>query len=160
MNEMLHWIKTFFGKARSRDESAAMMALASAKARQAVRTSQMRRPAVDFATLRAAERTQDQMLSELGTSWLETLSPILRPHQLCSSYPRVANRLALCWNDPVLSNRLLDDLLGDSRGNRKGFPHPVAVELKRLRRYAGMHAPEASSRTHADPWSQQATVDR
>jgi hypothetical protein len=48
----------------------------------------------------------------------------------------VANRLALCWGDPVLTERLFRDLLNPRRGMhlRKGFPPLVQRELLTLHR--------------------------
>lgn len=60
-------------------------------------------------------------------------------HTHPQGYPRVVNRLALCWNDAALTDRLLDDLLIGRRGKRKGFPGPVAEELLRLRRFHDLH---------------------
>jgi hypothetical protein len=76
---------------------------------------------------------QEQALMPHAIAWAERLPPGLRPQELMRRYPRVANRLALCWNDPVLTNRLLEDLLIDKRGGRQGFPPPVRSELIRIR---------------------------
>ena len=71
----------------------------------------------------------------MAHDWLASLPGPMRPAELCAAYPRVANRLALCWNDPALTERLLDDLLIGRRGKRKGFPASVTEELLRLRRF-------------------------
>jgi hypothetical protein len=89
----------------------------------------------DWAHLRGPQRAIDSVLSTIAHDWLEMLPQPLRPTALCLSYPRVANRLALCWNDPSLTERLLDDLLIGRRGKRKGFARPIAEELLRLRRF-------------------------
>jgi hypothetical protein len=89
----------------------------------------------EWARLRGPQRPMDAVLSSMARDWLETLPGPMRPAELCAAYPRVANRLALCWNDPALTERLLDDLLIGRRGKRKGFPRPVAEELLRLRRF-------------------------
>ena len=47
-------------------------------------------------------------------------------------YPRIANRLALVWPDAVLAKRVLDDVVADRRGGRRGFPREVADELSRF----------------------------
>ncbi|MEI7465761.1 MAG: hypothetical protein WCJ87_10455 [Burkholderiales bacterium] len=72
-------------------------------------------------------------MSPLAETWRDSLPQRYRPNQLCVLFPRVANRLALCFNDPVLMSRLLDDLLVDRRRNRAGFPPEVSQELIRLR---------------------------
>jgi hypothetical protein len=94
---------------------------------------QARPQAVDPAQLRAPER--EIALSSFAAAWKEKLPAAIRPQQLCAQYPRVANRLGLCWSDPQLTGRLLEELLIDQRGGRRGFPKPVAEELMRLRRY-------------------------
>lgn len=65
----------------------------------------------------------------------------LRPHRLCQLYPRVANRLALCWPDWALTERLFEDLMIDKREGRQGFPREVAAELMRLRRFSAERVP-------------------
>ena len=72
-------------------------------------------------------------LSMLVASWVDSLTPESRPHGLCTQFPRIANRLALCWSDPVLSKLLLDDFFTDKRGSRRGFPPKVLKELTQLR---------------------------
>jgi len=88
----------------------------------------------DCVRLRAPLREIDLVLSRVAEVWLMSLPRLLRPAHLCVAYPRVVNRLALCWDDQSLTEHLLDDLLIGRRGNRKGFPRPVAEELMRLRR--------------------------
>ena len=87
----------------------------------------------DPVALRSSGRPQDRELSALAVAWTSKLPPGLSPKYLLECYPRVANRLALCWSDAALARRVLDDLLIDKRGGRKGFPSPVQAELVRLR---------------------------
>jgi hypothetical protein len=86
---------------------------------------------------RTPERDQDRVLSSTAVAWLETLPAGARPANLAACHPRVLNRIALCWNDPVLTTRLFDELLLDKRGKRRGFTRPVADDLMRLRVYHG-----------------------
>lgn len=83
--------------------------------------------------LREPSRPKDLVLSPLTQAWCDSLSHEHRPTQLCALYPRVANRLALCWNDPVLVARVLNDLVLGQRRQRTGFPPAVSQELMRLR---------------------------
>lgn len=83
--------------------------------------------------MRSPPRDSDKTLSPLVARWAESLSPESRPHYICANFPRIANRLALCWADPALTVRLLDDFLLDKRGTRRGFPPMASNELKRLR---------------------------
>ena len=81
----------------------------------------------------------DLVLSRPAQAWKTSIPANIRPHELCAQYPRIANRLALCWNDPTLTERVFDDLLLDRRGKRKGFPSPVASELLHLRVFYARH---------------------
>lgn len=89
----------------------------------------------DAAQRRGAPLPAELALSRLAAAWLDGLPPHVRPAHLCAEYPRLANRFALCWSDEVLAGRLFDDLLLDSRGNRRGFSPAIAVELMRLREF-------------------------
>jgi hypothetical protein len=84
---------------------------------------------------RRPPRHADEALTGTTRAWLRRLPPRRRPLRLCHEYPRVANVVAARWNDTSGTAALLDDLLSDRRGGRKGFPVPVARELKRLREF-------------------------
>jgi hypothetical protein len=86
--------------------------------------------------MRSASTEGDRTLSRLVPRWLEMLPPESRPDYLCVHFPRIANRLALCWLDPALTVQLLDDFLRDKRGARRGFPPHALAELKSLRQIA------------------------
>jgi hypothetical protein len=94
---------------------------------------------VDWSRVRKPKRREDQVLAGSTYAWLKTLPYAVRPVELCSRYPRVGNRLAACWSDPVQTERLFDELMLDRRGKRKGFPPPVAEELLHLRRFRDCH---------------------
>ena len=85
------------------------------------------------AVRRGPPNPRDISLSSFARTWAETLPEALRPEFLCDRYPRIANRLALCWADPALTDRFFKGLLADERGGRTGFPREVADELARLR---------------------------
>lgn len=118
---------SFFGWSLRRSRSAA------------AQPSAARRPAAEPTTesgwqrLREPPRPQDLVLSTLAKRWCESLQQRYQPTQLCALFPRLANRLALCWNDEALASRVLDDLVVDKRRNRAGFPPAVSQELIRLR---------------------------
>ncbi|OYT98384.1 MAG: hypothetical protein CFE40_10495 [Burkholderiales bacterium PBB1] len=105
----------------------------------AAKSSPVRRPAAEPTTesgwqrLRTQPRPCDQSLSPLAATWRDALPAQHRPTQLCALFPRLANRLALCWDDPALASRVLDDLVIDKRRHRAGFPPEVSQELIRLR---------------------------
>ncbi|MDH5540376.1 MAG: hypothetical protein OEY03_13310 [Rhizobacter sp.] len=108
---------------------------ASAQRTRPSRNAALKRPRTeaDWAMLRTPLRRRDRILSDLTLAWVEHLPKKERPFKLCAQYPRVANRIALCWNDRSLTGRVFISLLLDRRGRRKGFPAPVAYELMRLR---------------------------
>ena len=85
---------------------------------------------------RSAPSIHDTTLSSLVPRWMESLAPEVRPRFLCKRFPRIANRLALCWADTPLTVRLIDDLLSDKRGTRLGFPAEATTELSSLRQAA------------------------
>ena len=76
--------------------------------------------------------SHDATLSFGAQEWVRGLPVNLRPLELCSAYPRVANRIALCWDDLALVDSVFNELLLDRRGGREGFPAKVAAELMRL----------------------------
>ena len=90
-------------------------------------------PILDPVAKREPPSPHEIKLSSLALSWAESLPDELAPVQLCARHPRIANRLALCASDPKLMNRMLDALLTDDRGGRRGFGAEVTKELKALR---------------------------
>lgn len=119
-------------------------------------------PPTDWAATREPVRQHDLTLSRAANAWCACLPAWLRPYQLCRLYPRIANRIALCWAEAPLTELLFCDLLIDKRGNRQGFPSEVAVELVRLRHFnLGRHERPRNETPH-DRWARhmQAPVDR
>jgi len=104
----------------------------------------------DWVRLRAPQAERDQVLSAPARAWLNALPAHVRPTELCARYPRVANRLALCWSDTTLTGRVLDGFLVDRRAKRKGFPPSVAAELLALR---DLHANRPCTEDPEDQWA-------
>ena len=77
---------------------------------------------------------QDRALCSEARQWLRGLPGRERPLALCSMYPRLANRLAAVWEDPLQTEAIFDELMIDRRGGRLGFAPLVAGELMRLHR--------------------------
>jgi hypothetical protein len=82
--------------------------------------------------LRRQPRTEADTLCGSTRQWLRQLPPRRRPLRLCEMHPRVANRIAWCWSDAALTDQVLQDLVQDRRGGRRGFPPVVVRELQRL----------------------------
>ena len=87
---------------------------------------------------RSAPNPRDAILSDLARVWIDTLPDHLRPSVLCQHYPRITNRLALCWPDRVLTAKVFDSVLEDRRGDRRGFRLDVSRELVALRDHSAL----------------------
>ncbi len=74
----------------------------------------------------------DRALSGSAMDWVIGLPPALRPHATCEQFPRVANAIASAWADAGYSLQVLDHMIHDYRGGRRGFPAPVKSELAAL----------------------------
>lgn len=64
--------------------------------------------------------------------WVESLPDASKPWQLMFAYPRLANRIAGAWPDEGEALTVLNDLILDRRGNRRGFSPFVLTELLSL----------------------------
>ena len=67
--------------------------------------------------------------------WVESLPSSVKPTALLRHYARIANVLAAAWDDPKAVSSYMDCLFRDERGDRKGFPPDVSLELTALREY-------------------------
>jgi hypothetical protein len=92
-----------------------------------------RREKAEWSKRRRHPEATDVQLTPLALSWLERLPEKVRPHQLPRDYPRVANGIAEAWSDVDACLAMFAELLVDQRGNRRGFPAHVALELLALR---------------------------
>jgi len=100
-----------------------------------------------------AKRSQaePEPLNDATNTWLSEMPDSVQPRQLALRYARLANRLCKVWTDPVKCERLLDDLMMDRRGGRKGFPLQVANELATLRdHYFRLHHHGKSAWEHVE----------
>lgn len=77
----------------------------------------------------------DRALTGRALDWLVALPPNVRPHSTCEQFPRVANAIAEAWGDVPQSMRVLDHMINDYRGGRRGFPPAVQAELAVLMRH-------------------------
>jgi len=74
----------------------------------------------------------DRALTGAAMDWVIGLPPALRPHATCEHFPRVVNAIASAWADPAHSLLVLDHMINDHRGGRRGFPAAVQQELAAL----------------------------
>ncbi len=79
--------------------------------------------------------------------WLEGKVAV---HAIADQFPRVMNRIAELWKQPVLTDRYFDELLHDERGTRQGFPLRVLTEINLLRDY---YVTQLYPK-RVDPWDQ------
>jgi hypothetical protein len=80
--------------------------------------------------------------------WAARLPAEVRPMALLRDYARIANLIALAWDDSIAFNSYMHSLLTDRRGNRRGFPADVQKELSLLAevRYQIMRSGDHDSR--------------
>jgi hypothetical protein len=88
---------------------------------------------VDYSKRRHNPEKDDLELSEAGLAWLASVDQSARPIRLAASFPRIVNRMAKLWKIPREMDRYFDELLADTRGNRKGFPLNILMELSTLK---------------------------
>ena len=74
-------------------------------------------------------------LLPVGDDWFDRLPPQVQPCALITYYPRIANLIALQWNNQSACTAYFDELLIDRRGSRQGFPAAVKRDLVALRDY-------------------------
>jgi hypothetical protein len=95
--------------------------------------------------MRRPKLPTDRALSGKAIDWLLALPANVRPQQLSTRFPRIANALAEIWDNPEERDAAVDKLLGDGRKGRKGFPPEVHHELIALREWMsalrGWHEP-------------------
>jgi hypothetical protein len=94
-------------------------------------------PAKQDANKCTHKRTQppQEPLLDVTRTWLASLPQEVRPMELARQFPRIANRLRHLWKQVARCEEYLDALLVDRRGNRKGFPQKITLELEALREY-------------------------
>ena len=74
----------------------------------------------------------DRALTGAAMDWVIRLPPSLRPHATCEHFPRVTNAIAAAWPDVAHCSQVLDHIINDYRGGRRGFPDAVRSELAAL----------------------------
>jgi hypothetical protein len=67
--------------------------------------------------------------------WLDSLPVESRPLALAKQFPRLANLIAVNWNNPRDCCAFIYALLHDQRGGRRGFPREVMEDIITLRMY-------------------------
>lgn len=86
----------------------------------------------DFEGQRRKPLPSDRALTGISMDWVVALPPALRPHTTCEQFPRVVNAISASWSDLAFSAQVIDHMINDYRGGRRGFPPTVQAELKAL----------------------------
>ena len=93
-------------------------------------------PAPTIADLTARRRSGGtEALAPETIKWLAGLPANVRPKLLPIQFARIANALARKWASVDGCLAYFDDLLIDRRGNRRGFPIGILIELAALKNY-------------------------
>jgi hypothetical protein len=71
-------------------------------------------------------------ISEQAWAWIEQLPAEIQPACLVQQFPRITNKLAQIWKQPMECERYLGALVMDNRGGRQGFPGEITAELAKL----------------------------
>lgn len=86
----------------------------------------------DWSAVRRKPLPTDRAMTGAAMDWVIGLPPALRPHSTCEQFPRVVNAIAQSWSDLSYSLQVLDHVINDYRGGRRGFPAAVQSELLAL----------------------------
>ncbi len=99
-----------------------------------------------------AQRKQSQTaaLGPETIQWMAELPQHVRPNEMATRFPHIANRLASGWKTPEQCRRYFDEVLLDRRGGRQGLPGRVALELAALKN----HYDSAVFPTHQTVWDE------
>ena len=87
----------------------------------------------DWSRMRKAQPA-DYLLAQ-SDKWFDALPPEVAPCALATQFPRIVNLIVAHWHDPRSAPNLFEELLGDRRGGRAGFPPAVRRDLLRLREF-------------------------
>ncbi|MGH8801119.1 MAG: hypothetical protein ACREX6_02330 [Casimicrobiaceae bacterium] len=87
----------------------------------------------DWASIRRAQPAD--FILPVTQAWLTTLPADVLPTALIARYPRVVNMIAAQWWDRRECPSLFNELLGDHRGGRAGFPRASQRDLLSLQEY-------------------------
>ena len=89
----------------------------------------------DYSKRRHRPEKDDLELGAAAQALLASIEESARPKDLAAVFPRIVNRMAKLWKMPREMDRYFDELLADTRGNRKGFPLKILTELSTLKDY-------------------------
>ena len=88
---------------------------------------------IDWSSARKA-KPADYLLPQ-SEKWFDALPQEVAPCALASQFPRIVNLIVAQWNDHMNAPGLFEELLGDRRGGRAGFPPAVRRDLMHLQEF-------------------------
>jgi hypothetical protein len=105
-----------------------------------------------MATERGKKPGEDK-LSDAAQKWLAALPDEIKPKNLAEQYPRICNHFARVWRQHEEVDSYFNELVQDSRGDRKGFAFSVMTDISTLRDYydTKVHPDESPFRVTWDP---------
>ncbi len=107
---------------------------------------------VDYSKRRHQPETDDLVLNAAGQALLAYIGESARPKELAAAFPRIVNHMAKLWKTPREMDRYFEELLADTRGNRKGFSLKILMELSTLKDFYKAKAYPTAQR---DVWDRQ-----
>lgn len=101
----------------------------------------------EVASMRLPQATKETLLSETVT-WMAQLPRTLRPFNLATQYPRIANEICRRWKLSARCEAYIKELLIVDRDGQKrqGFPPLVASEIAALACHHLESLPQAKNR--------------
>ena len=85
------------------------------------------------------------VLLDSTLAWMAELPYAVRPVELARRFPRIANGISELWRRVSRCEAYLDSMVVDERGDHKGFPPAVALEITALRAYYAELHPRGKS---------------
>src|SRR6266481_10221457 len=107
---------------------------------------------MDYSKRRHQPEKDDVELSPAGQALLAYIEETARPKELAAGFPRIVNRMAKLWKMPREMDRYFEELLADTRGNRKGFALNILMELSTLKDFYKAKVYPSAQR---DVWDRQ-----
>ena len=107
---------------------------------------------VDYSKRRHQPEKDDLVLNTAGQALLAYIEESARPKELAAAFPRIVNHMAKLWKTPREMDRYFEELLADTRGNRKGFSLKILMELSTLK---DVYKAKAYPTAQRDVWDRQ-----
>ena len=106
--------------------------------------------ATEHAWERHSPRSEEHHVLGHTQNWLNALPKGVRPVQLPTAFPRIANQLCRLWAETVALDHYFEEKEFGTRDDRTGFPALIKEEL------LAMHVYSLRSRGHTKQLTRQA----